>query len=132
MIETVYYIHLKGVRSGYDLFLTNAQFVMMLMYTFFVPFFYILYQLDYHNILNWFEFFDRAPLTRMAIIPLIIVSVFCYFNYFREKKRVHILAKYEGRYQTLIKYSFIIYLLLIFAPLLLTFLLLNIFLNFYN
>lgn len=132
MIEILYYIHLKGVRPGYGLFGANTLFAMILMHAFVFPIFYILYQLNYHNILDWFEFFDRAPLTRMAIIPLLIVSFFCYFNYFREKKRAHILNKYEGRYKTLIKYSFIIYLLLIVAPFLLAVLSVNIFLNFHN
>lgn len=120
MIETLYYIHLKGVRPGYDLSRTNALFAILLMHALVLPFFYILYQLDYHNILDWFQFFERAPLTRMGIIPLIIVFVFCYFNYFREKKRVHILDKYEGRYKTLIKYSLIIDFSLLLAPILLT------------
>lgn len=120
MIEILYYIHLKGVRPGYGLFGTNALFAMLLMHAFVAPFFFILYQLNYHTILDWFQFFDRAPLTRMVIIPLIIVSVFCYFNYFREKKKVQILDKYEGRYKTLIKYSLIIDFSLLLAPILLT------------
>lgn len=129
MIEILYYIHTKGMRyPNYDLFRTNSLFVILLSYVFFVPTFYILYKLDYYDFLNWFKYFDDSPIIRMIVIPLIILSVFCYFKYFRRDKRLCILNKYEGRYKILIKYSFIIYVLFLLIPSLLTVFLVNIFL----
>ena len=117
--------------SSYDLFRTNALFVILLAHAFLMPFFYVLYKLNYYDFLNWFEYFDNSPIIRMIVIPLFILSVFCYFKYFRKDKRLYILDKYEGKYKGLIKYSFIIFILLLLMPSLLTVLMANIFFNFF-
>lgn len=134
MFEILYYINYNDTRkANSDLARTNFSFVVAIFFITIAPILHLLYWLDAYNVLNWFKYFDDSKIIRMSILigSILVIYIYCHFNFFKKTKREAIAIKYNGKYESLTKYSLPLFMFLIIAPIGLTNLVCRIIFSFY-
>ncbi len=112
MLERLFYIEYEARMKNekyYNAGSFHVSFVVGKLFLFLLPSLFLLHKLYEHGILNWYKYFDYSGTIRLSVIftAFFILYAYCFFNLFRDKKRIIILQKYRGKYKTLIKYSLV-------------------------
>ena len=110
MLEMFFYIEYEGRNNQYyNEGKFQLSFVVGKLFLFLLPSLFLLNKLYENGILNWYKYYDSSGTTRLFVIfiSFFLLYVYCFFNYFRKKKKITILQKFRGKYQNLIKHSLI-------------------------
>lgn len=108
MLERFFYIEYEGRNNEYyNEGKFQLSFVVGKLFLFLLPSLFLLHKLYEHGILNWHIYFDYSGTTRLSVIFIFFFALYayCFFNFFRKKKKMIILQKYRGKYKVLIRHS---------------------------